>query len=230
MIRKLLSWAFLFVAFFCWIYTLMWVYMLSEEVGSFYVIASFLWGVLSTFFTTLLSPRSAVYDLVRYFMLFCLAWIAYHVNVWVMLAIIGVALLLLPSVITDFKGEGTARQDKIIQAAFSGYVKKQSDGIMFERQCAEYLRKMGYSNVRMTKTTGDFGADLTAYDRYGHKWVFQCKRYSGGVGVAAVQQAVAAKAHYGATRGGVMTNSHMTEAAKQLAWENAIEIIEGLSD
>lgn len=226
---RLSSYVLLGVSFLCWVYVLMF-FTGDTSYGQIYMILAALNGVWTAVVSTILSPRRVGYDLIRYFMLACLAWIAAHISLAVLGGIVVLSLLLLPSVVADFKGTGAERQERIIERAFGSYAKKQTDGIMFEHQCAEYLRKMGYRNIHMTKTTGDFGADLTAYDKYGVKWVFQCKRYSGNVGIAAVQQAVAAKAHYGASRGGVMTNSNMTAAAKQLAWENAIEIIEGLSD
>ena len=49
--------------------------------------------------------------------------------------------------------------------------------------------------------TGDFGADLDNYI------VVQAKRYSKKVGVKAVQEVVAAKAHYGCREGIVVTSN-----------------------
>ena len=225
---KLTSWASLFVAFGCWFYTLMW-FQTDRSWGSIYMICAVLWGVMTSMLTTLLSPRKPIYDIIRYFLMAVLVWIGYHVHIGIVIGITILALLFLPSVIVDFKGGGEERREQTMKTLSRSW-RKHEDGVAFEKSCAAYLRKLGYYDVRMTKTTGDFGADLTAYDKAGNKWVFQCKRYSNNVGIAAVQQAVAAKAHYGASFGGVMTNARMTEAAKQLAWENAIELFEGLSD
>lgn len=103
-------------------------------------------------------------------------------------------------------------------------------GIRYEEYCVKYLLKHGFRSIKTTPVSGDYGADLVAMDKKGRTWVFQCKKYSGKVSVDAVQEIVAAKAHYNASRGAVLTNSKLTENAKRLAWENAIEIIEGLSD
>lgn len=103
-------------------------------------------------------------------------------------------------------------------------------GLEFEHHCAELLMKKGFKEVIVTPPSGDYGADLIAYDSAGNKWVFQCKHYKGKVNNSAVQEIAAAKAHYRADKAAVMTNSQLTEQARQLAFENAIELFEMLSD
>lgn len=98
----------------------------------------------------------------------------------------------------------------------------EMSGLDFESYCAMVLAKKGFTHIMVTPASGDFGADLIAQDKKGLRWVFQCKRYSGRVGNSAIQEVVAAKAHYQADRAGVMTNSRLTEKAKQLAWENEV--------
>ena len=100
------------------------------------------------------------------------------------------------------------------------------DGWEYEHYCAEYLRQHGFFNVQVTPASGDFGADIVAYDVHGDKWVFQCKRFSKPVDNTAVQEVNTAKKHYGAKKGAVMTNTVLTEKARQLAWENDIELFE----
>ena len=107
---------------------------------------------------------------------------------------------------------------------------KTMKGLDFEHYCAKRLMKKGFVRVEVTPPTGDYGADIVAYDNKGQKWVIQCKRYTGKVNNKAVQEAVAAKAHYKAERAAVMTNSRLTEKARQLAFDNAVELFEGLSD
>ena len=99
-------------------------------------------------------------------------------------------------------------------------------GHEFEHYCAKYLRNNGFNNVRVTRASGDYGADIIATDKHGETWVFQCKRYMGKVGNTAVQEVVAAKAHYNACNAGVMTNSQLTEQARELAFENAVMLFE----
>lgn len=104
------------------------------------------------------------------------------------------------------------------------------NGLDFEHYCAKRLLKQGFVRAEVTPPTGDYGADIIAIDRKGQKWVFQCKRYAGKVSNKAVQEAVAAKAHYRAERAGVITNSRLTDKARELAFENAVELFEALDD
>lgn len=96
----------------------------------------------------------------------------------------------------------------------------------FERYCAEWLIYRDFYKVQITPPSNDYGADLVAYDKQGHKWVFQCKRFKNKVGNKAVQEVVAAKAHYQAEYAAVITNSELTKAARQLAKENNIVLYE----
>jgi Restriction endonuclease len=68
------------------------------------------------------------------------------------------------------------------------------DGLEFERFLGDLFRAMGYQS-RVTKASGDQGADLII-EKFGDRTVVQAKRYSGTVSNSAVQEAVAAKAHY----------------------------------
>ena len=100
------------------------------------------------------------------------------------------------------------------------------DGIEFEHFCANVLKRNGFHAVYVTKSSGDFGADITAEDINGDLWVFQCKRYASNVGNTPIQEVTAAKLHYGAQHAAVMTNRHFTPAARQLAEENDVLLIE----
>ena len=90
------------------------------------------------------------------------------------------------------------------------------DGIDFEDYTAGLLRRMGYRNVRVTQASGDFGVDVTA-KLNDELWVFQCKRYTGNLGVKSVQEVFAGAAKYRVDKAVVITNSYFTEAAKELA-------------
>lgn len=104
---------------------------------------------------------------------------------------------------------------------------KQMTGLEFEYHCAKYLMNTGrFKNVQVTPPSGDFGADIIATDKKGDRWVFQCKHYQSKVPNDAVQEVVAAKAHYKATKAAVMTNSQLQKKARQLAMENDIELFE----
>ena len=112
---------------------------------------------------------------------------------------------------------------------FSGVSHIKMSGYDFEYYCADILRKRGFHHVQVTPGSNDYGADIVAYDKKNNRWVFQCKYYSGKVSNDAVQEVVTAKAHYGAARGAVMTNSKLTENARKLALENDIELLEMLN-
>ena len=85
-------------------------------------------------------------------------------------------------------------------------------GHEFEQYCANYLKKLGYTNVQVTPSSGDKGADILA-TKNGLRYAFQCKYYDGNVGNKAVQEVYAAKAYYGCDRCAVMTNSQFTRSA-----------------
>ncbi|MBO0823125.1 MAG: restriction endonuclease [Actinobacteria bacterium] len=96
------------------------------------------------------------------------------------------------------------------------------DGTAFEHFCAEVLRANGY-HVQHVGKSGDYGADLIISSHAGHA-VVQAKRYSGNVGLDAVQQVSAARAHYRTSQAIVLTNSYFTDAAWTLARSNAVEL------
>lgn len=90
------------------------------------------------------------------------------------------------------------------------------DGTDFEYFCADVLRGNGYQNVIVTKRSGDQGADVIA-ERDDVRYAFQCKRYDGNVGNAAVQEALAGKKIYKCHVGVVLTNSEFTQSAIEAA-------------
>lgn len=96
-------------------------------------------------------------------------------------------------------------------------------GIEFEQFLATLFERQGYS-VRFTPTSGDFGADLLL-EKSGETIAVQAKRYSGTVGVDAIQQVVAAKAHYKCQQAWVVTTSNFTHNAKSLAKSNRVVLI-----
>ena len=102
-------------------------------------------------------------------------------------------------------------------------------GIEFEQYCAmELKRDHGFVRVEFTKTSGDYGGDLVGYHKDGNKWVIQCKRYSGHVGIDAVQEVLGAKSIYDADKMAVMTNSVLTASARELANKSDVLLIENI--
>ena len=102
------------------------------------------------------------------------------------------------------------------------------DGHKYEHAVAQFLKHNGYSNVVVTRASGDYGADIIATKR-GRKYAIQCKYYSNPVGLKAVQEVVASKKHYRCSRAMVVTNNTYTKAARRLAEENKVELLEHVS-
>lgn len=92
----------------------------------------------------------------------------------------------------------------------------QMDGHEFEWFVAKVLAKIGFQNVQVTKASGDYGVDIIAYDN-GVKCAFQCKRYTGTLGLKPIQEVSAGARYYGASVAYVITNSHFSANAANLA-------------
>ncbi len=90
------------------------------------------------------------------------------------------------------------------------------EGHEFEYWCAELLKQNGFSNVEVTKGSGDQGVDIIA-TKGGVRYAIQCKCYSSSLGNKPVQEVHAGKNMYRCHVGVVMTNSHFTSGAKELA-------------
>lgn len=101
----------------------------------------------------------------------------------------------------------------------------QMSGVDFERRLQHHFQDVEWI-VKMTPVSGDFGADLIGKDDKGARVVVQAKRYNGKVGIDAVQQVLGAREHYKASRMLLITNSHLTSNAKQLAKSARVEVWE----
>lgn len=100
-------------------------------------------------------------------------------------------------------------------------------GYDFERFLGTLFKRLGYK-VQPTGMSGDFGADLVLTDpRTRERIVVQAKHYSSNLGVKPVQEVVAAKSHYAANACWVVTNSTFTPAARRLAADNAVVLVDG---
>lgn len=86
-------------------------------------------------------------------------------------------------------------------------------GEQFERFCASILSDNGYSNVTVTKGSGDHGVDILAF-LGGQKYAIQCKRYNKNIGNKAVQEVYSGKSIYNAQIAVVITNQFFTKQAK----------------
>ena len=92
----------------------------------------------------------------------------------------------------------------------------QMEGHEFERFCAQLLRQHGFTEVEVTRGSGDFGVDVLA-EKDGVTYAVQCKRYDAPVGVKAVQEACAGREYYDRMVGAVMTNQYFTQPAVEAA-------------
>ena len=90
------------------------------------------------------------------------------------------------------------------------------EGHEFEYWCAELLKKNGFTEVEVTKGSGDQGVDVLAV-KDGIRYAIQCKCYSSNLGNGPVQEVHAGKALYHCQVGVVMTNQYFTAGAKELA-------------
>ncbi|MED3662136.1 restriction endonuclease [Ureibacillus terrenus] len=97
-------------------------------------------------------------------------------------------------------------------------------GEEFEAFLGRLFKKRGFK-VTYTKTSGDYGADLILQDRE-NTIAVQAKRYSGAVGVKAVQEVIGALKMYNATEAWVVTNSYFTKQAQKLAESNDVYLID----
>lgn len=96
------------------------------------------------------------------------------------------------------------------------------EGTQFEEFLAELFRHLGYRVQRVGKSH-DFGADLILASRR-QRIVVQAKRYTGNVGIAAIQEALGAVQYYHGSRGMVVTNSGFTESARELAVRSGVDL------
>lgn len=99
----------------------------------------------------------------------------------------------------------------------------QMNGHQFEEYLSHLLSKKDYK-VKLTKATGDFGADLVLTSSTGKCIVVQAKRYKKNVGIKAVQEVGTSMPHYKASEAWVVTNSFYTKAARSLAKSNGIHL------
>ncbi|WP_375460931.1 restriction endonuclease [uncultured Enterovirga sp.] len=93
----------------------------------------------------------------------------------------------------------------------------------FERFCAAQLRALGWKALT-TGATGDQGADVIA-EKNGIRIVLQCKLLASAVGNKAVQQAFAAKGHFGAHHAAVVTNADFTRSARDLSGTTGVKLL-----
>lgn len=95
------------------------------------------------------------------------------------------------------------------------------DGIQFENYCVDLLKKRGFTNVSLTKATGDQGVDIIAF-KDDIKYAIQCKCYSQDLGNTPIQEVAAGIKYYDCHIGIVITNRYFTKDARTLAKANNV--------
>lgn len=98
-------------------------------------------------------------------------------------------------------------------------------GIPFEDFLQEVFEDQGYS-VQTTRTSGDQGVDLIVTID-GRRVAIQSKGYESNVGNASVQEVYAGMQYYHCDACAVITNSHFTPAAIDLARATGCQLIDG---
>ena len=94
-------------------------------------------------------------------------------------------------------------------------------GREFELFAGKLLQDLGYTNVTVTQSSCDFGADVIA-EKDDVRFAIQCKRYSAPVGVSAVQEVLASKSLHDCHVACILTNNTFTPAAEELAKKNLV--------
>ena len=100
----------------------------------------------------------------------------------------------------------------------------KTSGYEYEQYVASRLKSIGYTDVTMTPKSGDYGADIIAFDTNGKRVAVQCKRYSKPVGVKAVQEVLAAVSYYKCSYGVVICTSSFTKSAQELAIKSGVQL------
>jgi len=95
------------------------------------------------------------------------------------------------------------------------------EGHLFEAFCADLLEDNGYSNVTVTRGSGDQGVDIVAQIK-GISYAIQCKNYSSFLSNKPVQEVLAGKNYYDCHLGVVMTNSYFGKSACELAQKTGV--------
>ena len=105
-------------------------------------------------------------------------------------------------------------------------IDKREAGFAFEDEVAEKLKGQGYTHVKVTKRSRDYGGDIIAH-KNGLEYVIQCKKYKGKVGYSAVKDISTAMEIYQADRGMIVCDTdYSVDARKAVARiDKPIELI-----
>ena len=113
--------------------------------------------------------------------------------------------------------------DHVLASGIQGI--DRMEGVQFEQRMATHFEYLGWQ-VSKTPGSGDYGADLILQSPDGRRIAAQCKRYTGSVGISAVQEVLGAVQYYGVDAGMIITNSTLTKNAKELARVSGVDVWE----
>ena len=126
-------------------------------------------------------------------------------NEWIILALLPVLIVILLIILLIKKNKRPAPLPM-----------DEMEGHDFEYYCSDILADMGFSDIEVTKGSGDFGVDILA-EKDGVTYAFQCKCYDKPIGVKAIQEVYAGKDYYDRMVGAVITNQYFTQPAVDMA-------------
>ncbi|MFI3261068.1 MAG: restriction endonuclease [bacterium] len=100
-------------------------------------------------------------------------------------------------------------------------IDNKMNGFEFEEYSKYLLENNNFQDVFVTSSSGDFGVDIVAF-KDDVKYAIQCKKYTGTVGIKAVQEVIASKSVNDCHVAAVLTNSTFTKSAIELAYKNNV--------
>jgi len=98
------------------------------------------------------------------------------------------------------------------------------NGLDYEYFCANILQELGW-NAKVSKASGDQGADIVATKINIPSIAIQCKKYSKPVGNKAVQEVISGQVFYKTKKAVVVTNNSYTKSAKELAKSSGVLLL-----
>ena len=113
-------------------------------------------------------------------------------------------------------------KDIITRWAYHSPIPKMT-GLEFEQFVKYILQQNNFHHVEVTPPSNDYGVDILAKKK-GVLYAFQCKKYTGKVGISAIQQAATGCAFYEQDVAVVITNSTFTAQAMRLADKLDVEL------
>lgn len=178
-------------------------------------------GFLVNWFVSSFCWFMCIFGLSFFFMWFLL-WLGWK-SICVVCWLIRVVFYLLRVMIAKIRKKDPLEEELPTFPTSHSKSLRNMTGVDFERYVADKLRARGYHDVRFTPATGDYGVDILATKR-GKVYAFQCKCYTGSVGVSAVQEVFSGSRKYQADKAVVITNSRYTPNARTLAGDLGVSL------